>query len=331
MKKTILLVEDEFTCAAIEDLFLEQYGYSVVVASSGEEAIELLRDNTFIDLILMDINLGDGMNGIVTAQKILIDRDIPIIFLSSHHEPEFVEQTEKVTCYGYILKNSGISIIDASIKMALKLSESKKYIQHLLDEKELILKEVHHRIKNNMNTINSLLSIKSQSLVDPKAIAIFENAQSILSSMVVLYDNLYRAGEFVEINMKDFINPLIDQIMSHFPHDKNITIVKSIEDFTLDSQRAQPIGILINELLTNIMKYAFKEVQEGTISVIISKFNGKITLIVSDDGIGIPDTVDFENHSGFGLTLIQGLVKQIKGSIEIERSEGSKFIIEFDR
>ena len=113
---------------------LINYGYNVIPEFSGEEAIDTINANSDIELILMDIDLGDGMNGIETAKSILSSHNIPIVFLSNHTDKENVAITETVTSYGYIVKNSGITVLDASIKMALKLYESKEKTEHLSDQ-----------------------------------------------------------------------------------------------------------------------------------------------------------------------------------------------------
>ncbi len=124
--KTILLVEDEVIIALSETRVLEEHGYRVITARTGEDAIDLVTGSQDIDLVLMDINLGDGMDGTEAAEKILQERDIPIVFLSSHTEREVVEKTAGVTSYGYIVKNSGNTVLVASIKMAFKLYESNR-------------------------------------------------------------------------------------------------------------------------------------------------------------------------------------------------------------
>ena len=124
-KKTILLVEDELLIAAAEKTQLEKYGYAVTLAASGEKAVELALTDIGVDLVLMDINLGEGMDGTQAAEAILERRDMPILFLSSHMEPEIVEKTERISSYGYVVKNSYITVLDASIKMAFKLFEAK--------------------------------------------------------------------------------------------------------------------------------------------------------------------------------------------------------------
>lgn len=125
VKKTILLVEDEFLIAMSAKMELEKYGYAIKTVPNGEEAIKEVRISNEIDLILMDIDLGDGIDGTEAAEIILKDHDIPIVFVSSHSEMEVVERTEKITSYGYVVKSSSITVLDASIKMAFKLFDEK--------------------------------------------------------------------------------------------------------------------------------------------------------------------------------------------------------------
>ncbi len=148
-KKTILLVEDEVIIGITEKVSLEKYGYNVIIAINGDRAIEIIKETPEIDLILMDINLGSNLDGTQTAELILQKYDIPIVFLSSHSEPEIVEKTEKITSYGYIIKSSGITVIDASIKMAFKLFDAKLREK----EKEKALRESEESLAITLQSI----------------------------------------------------------------------------------------------------------------------------------------------------------------------------------
>jgi PAS domain S-box-containing protein len=128
-KKKLLLVEDELLIATVEMKALEKAGFSVITAASGEEAIVKVRNTDDIDLILMDINLGPGIDGAEAATVILKERDIPLVFLSSHTEPDVVDRTESITSYGYVVKNSGITVLTASIRMAFKLHDARREIE----------------------------------------------------------------------------------------------------------------------------------------------------------------------------------------------------------
>jgi PAS domain S-box-containing protein len=161
--RTILLVEDEVIIAMSEKMQLEKYGYTVSITTSGEKAVEKVDASADIDLILMDIDLGKGMDGTEAAGIILKNQDIPIVFVSSHTEPEIVEKTEKITSYGYVVKNSSITVLDASIKMAFKLFETKK--KEIEKEKALIQSEQKYRLISE-NTSDGIVHFAADGRID---------------------------------------------------------------------------------------------------------------------------------------------------------------------
>ncbi len=208
--------------------------------------------------------------------------------------------------------------------------KSEEKIKSLLDEKELILKEVHHRIKNNMNTIKGLLFLQADTLTEPSAVAALQDAESRVESMMLLYDKLYRSSDVMELSIKKYLPELVDEIIGNFPNKGIVKIEKNIDDFILKTDTLFPLGILINELLTNIMKYAFTGRDSGLITIYASLKDNHAEIIVGDNGIGIPDTINFQKSSGFGLDLVRMLTEQIGGSIRIERGEGTRFVLGFE-
>jgi PAS domain S-box-containing protein len=215
--------------------------------------------------------------------------------------------------------------------------EAEDKIKSLLAEKEIILKEVHHRIKNNMSIVNSLLFLQAQTLTEPTAIAALEDAGNRVKSMTVLYNKLYQSSNFLEIPIGNYLPSLIDEIIKNFPNKKSIRIEKNIEDFIIDGKRIQTLGIIINELLTNIMKYAFIDRNDGLIIVEVglhhatTEMSEIISIVIHDNGNGMPETIDFENSPGFGLMLVNMLTKQLNGTIRIERKNGTRIILEFEK
>lgn len=583
-KRTLLLVEDEAVIALLEKRVLEEHGYTVIHANSGESALEMVRTIPEIQLILMDIDLGTGMDGTIAAELILKETNIPIVFLSSHTEPEIVEKTEKITSYGYVVKNSSATVLDASIKMAFKLFDaqrtlekttellvstgklakvggwqvdlstlklswtpmtfeiadipppieppledginlfapearpviskaieearesgipydlelpiitasgiskwvqtqgfaemrqgkavrlfgtfqditdrkmiqlemdkirennatlinsstdimwsmnpdytlnianqtflegyynftgvwfktgdsllmwnlfpkdflefwkglydrglsgesfeieieiptpikevlhlysisfkpvisnaktiglccygrnitesrrSEEKINSLLNEKELILKEVHHRIKNNFATITSLLKMQAMNLKDEVAIQALEDASLRVHSMSVLYQKLYRSTEYSKLSFKEYVEQLVGEIVSNFPMQNLIQIFYDVEDSLLDSNKLQTIGIIINELIANIMKYAFIGREEGCIRIEAKLKNSIMEVIVQDDGVGIPESILHNSNHTFGLYLVRELVSQLKGELSISSDQGTKVVFTF--
>ncbi len=218
-----------------------------------------------------------------------------------------------------------------------KLAENK--IKSLLAEKEILLREVHHRIKNNMSVITGMLSLQADTLKDPSAIFSLNDAISRVRSMMILYDKLYRTTDFREISAKKYLTSLIDEIMANFPNKGSVTVETQIDDIILDAKILSPIGIILNELLTNTMKYAFIGRDKGDIKVSLSAMDKHATLTVQDDGTGItesakPDyglsSTDIATSAGFGMQLVNILTEQLNGTIRIERENGTRVVLEFE-
>ncbi|MBP6740732.1 MAG: PAS domain S-box protein [Leptospiraceae bacterium] len=209
--------------------------------------------------------------------------------------------------------------------------QAEEKIKSLLVEKEIILKEVHHRIKNNMNTICSLLLLQSQSITNTTAITALEEAANRVNSMALLYDKLYKSSDYTEVSVKDYLTVLIDEILENFPNSSSIKVEKRIEDFELSTKRLQPLAIIVNELITNIMKYAFTGRQSGLITVTAKLLTNNPYISIEDNGNGLPESISFSNSTGFGLMLVRGLTEQLNGKIRIERENGTKIILEFPK
>ena len=221
------------------------------------------------------------------------------------------------------------SIIAAQVSMAIERKRVEEEIKALLADKELLLREVHHRIKNNMNLVGSMLSLQANLLKDSAAVAALKDAKSRLISMGLLYDKLYRTDNLREMSLQEYLPALAKDIIRMFPNNQSIKIEENIESFTLSIKELSTLGIIANEILTNAMKYAFVGKAEGRIRLLASRQNNRVRLVIEDDGAGLPEAVDFENSSGFGLMLVGVLAKQLGGTVMFERGNGTKFILEF--
>ncbi len=228
--------------------------------------------------------------------------------------------------FGIILAASSIFIL----LMKIQVKKATDKINNLLTEKELLLKEVHHRIKNNMNTIKGLLTLQIEAEENPSATASLRDAESRVQSMIMLYDRLYCTENYREFSVRDYLTALAEEIIGSFPNRGIVKVETKIEDFILNINTLSPLGIIVNELLTNMMKYAFVGRDSGVITISASMKDNRAIVVIQDNGIGIPESVSFEKSKGFGLDLVSMLTEQIGGSIRIERGEGTKFLLEFD-
>lgn len=191
-------------------------------------------------------------------------------------------------------------------------------------------KEVHHRVKNNLQVISSLLFLESERFDNSKVVEAFRDSRNRIRSMALVHERLYKTGSSKEIDFEGYTHKLLQDIMSAYPMKKDKVIIRlKGEHIILSIDYIIPLGIIINELISNALKYAFPDGADGEINVIIEDRNKDILLQVKDNGIGLPENIDVENSNSLGLKLVMVLVEQINGIIEIENYEGAAFSILF--
>ncbi len=216
---------------------------------------------------------------------------------------------------------------------ALDITERKRVEderRRQLSEKETVLREVHHRIKNNMAQVESLLSLQANSSDNPQVQTALQEAISRVQSIRVLYEKLLIGKDYRDVSAKDYIESLVHSLIAVFPDRTNVTVEQTIHDFTLSSKKAIPVGIIINELLTNTFKYAFPKRKDGHVAIVLDKAGKQVTLTISDNGVGL-DTRETANKSpGFGLTIVRMLAEQLNGTYTVEGSDGTKSVLKFE-
>lgn len=212
------------------------------------------------------------------------------------------------------------------------ITEQKKadaQVQRLLQEKETLLRESHHRVKNNMTMVYNLLSLQAADQSDDECRAVLEDAARRMQSMISLYDKLYRSESYRELSVKDSLVPLIHEILELFYVIPEIQLHVDCDDFVLSTRELSPIGIILNELITNSVKYAFDGMDKGEIHIELRRSGETVTCSYRDNGTGLPEHISPGRSSGFGLQLVELEVQQIKGSLEIVRDKGTGFLITF--
>jgi len=213
--------------------------------------------------------------------------------------------------------------IEERNKIELQLKQS-------LKEKDVMLREIHHRVKNNMQIISSLLSLQTKYITDEDALQVFSNSQDRIRSMALVHEKLYQSEDFSSINFTEYIKELIQNI--HHPERHDIIISLDLEDVIIDINKAIPCGLIVNELITNAFKHAFPEDHKGEIKIsMLIHDDDSYKLIVSDDGIGLPKSLDWKETSSLGLQLVNGLVRQLQGKIDVDSEGGAKFTIIFKK
>lgn len=204
-------------------------------------------------------------------------------------------------------------------------------LQHLLNEKEWLMKEIHHRVKNNLQTVISLLNSQSEYVNDDLALSTIKSSQHRIHAMSLIHQKLYMHENISTINISQYINELIDYLKDAFHLKQQINFKIAIESLDLDVAQAIPLGLIINEAVTNSIKYAFPDQQHGNISISLSSCNDRQYLLtIQDNGIGISAENQKKNNS-FGMTLMQGLSQDLEGVFSIRNSNGTLLQLYVDK
>ena len=209
--------------------------------------------------------------------------------------------------------------------------ENEEKIRAALKEKEVLLREIHHRVKNNMQIISSLLNLQSHSIKDEDALQIFKISQNRIRSMALIHETLYRSDNLAGIDFSDYVKRITSHLLRLYKDDASeITVSSDVKDVFLDINRAIPCGLILNELISNSLKHAFPGKKKGEIKIYMhSGLKGKYTLIVSDTGIGYPEELDIFKTKTLGMKLVSDLVNQLDGALSLIREKGTSFRIEF--
>lgn len=211
-----------------------------------------------------------------------------------------------------------------------KRKKIEENLKQSLKDKEILISEIHHRVKNNLQIIVSLLGLQ-ESYIKNDAIAfnVLKESQNRVISMAMIHEMLYQSPNLSQIDFSDYIKNLISHINYSYGS-KNINIKLKTEPIDLNIETAIPLGLIINELVSNSLKYAFPNNQKGKITISLSPENKEYTLIINDNGIGLPQNMDFKNtESSLGLQLVNLLVAQLEGNIELNKNKGTKYTIKF--
>jgi two-component sensor histidine kinase len=210
-----------------------------------------------------------------------------------------------------------------------KLAEEK--IKISLKEKEVLLKEIHHRVKNNLQVISSLLKLQSGYIKDEEALSLFTDSYNRVRSMALIHEKLYQSEDLARVNAAEYINNLITNLFrSYNVSSQKIRLAVEVESIWLDVDTAIPCGLIINELVSNALKYAFKSQEDGELFIHFSlNQQNDINLLVRDNGVGLPPDFDIEETESLGLQLVYNLTGQLNGKIQIDSSKGTSFLIAF--
>lgn len=207
-----------------------------------------------------------------------------------------------------------------------KVKKQKDVISDTLDEKETLLREIHHRVKNNLQVISSLLSLQSRYIQDSKAQEAVSEGQNRVKSMALIHQKLYQDSSLMGVEALDYIQSLTETLKSTYSlNTDKIEIDYEVDNITIDVDTIIPIGLILNELISNAFKHAFPDNQEGKVSISLKEENNRLNLSVEDDGVGTPDNV--KTSDSFGMRMIQSLARKLEADVDFQSNNGAKAFI----
>jgi len=223
-------------------------------------------------------------------------------------------------------------VVVSHVCVVRDISERKRaeeVVSRALGEKTVMLKEIHHRVKNNMQVIHSLLGLQAKAVKDAATRAMFEERRDRVLSMALIHENLYRSDDLSSIDFKKYLQRLVSGISESYQR-PDIRLLVVMEELALDITAAIPCGLIVNELVSNSLKHAFPGGRAGQITLgLRPQGEGLLTLVVEDNGIGFPAEIDFRHTASLGLQLVNVLSGQIHGTLDLVREEGTRFCLTF--
>jgi two-component sensor histidine kinase len=372
----VLVVEDELLIADMIQHILEDMGYHVVGTVTGgrgaiDRVAELAGTSSRPDVILMDIGLPD-MDGIEAIEEIQSFCPTPVVILTGYDMPELVQRASASGVGAYLVKPPNPNELERAITITIarfgdmmelrrlnaelqaEVAERERTEERLkasLEEKEILLKEVHHRVKNNLQIVSSLLELQSFSVEDEQAQQAFSSSQNRIRSMAQIHEHLYRSHDLTQVDMATYTEDLVQQLCQSYGA-RSVVSEIDIDAVCVDMDAAVPLGLIITELVSNALKYAFPpnkpraNDRPPTVRVSLHRSAADSTtsdaaglgpseqfeLVVSDNGIGLPSELDLGDPTSLGLTLVQVLSEQLDGHFYLpppDRGRHSIFRVTF--
>ncbi|MCP4219982.1 MAG: response regulator [bacterium] len=328
----ILMVDDFNVNLQILKAILLEQGYLPASAQSGAEALKFLKSRT-PDLILLDIMMPE-MDGIEVCRRLKENtktRDIPVIFITALTDVEDKVKAFEAGGVDYITRPFVKEEVLARVNVELSRKFAEDRLKTSLLEKELLLREIHHRVKNNMQVISSLLNLQAARLNDEEDRQLFADCQTRIRSMGIVHEKLYRSDSLSEIDFNSYVTHLVEELSVAYSRSAaKANVVLDVKNVFLNINQAVPCALLINELISNALKYAFPGESEGEIQIrFIKNETGTYCLSVSDNGVGLSRDYDIDKSDTLGLQLVRALTRQLRGEIKIDGENGTTITITF--
>jgi two-component sensor histidine kinase/CheY-like chemotaxis protein len=360
-KPSVMIVDDTPSNLEILSAALAQWGYRVRTAPSGKLALQAARIDP-PDLILLDI-LMPGIDGYEVCRSLKeheATKDIPVIFITALNSEDDEEKGLSMGAVDYITKPFRLPIVRARVHAHLQLKMHRDRLEDLirertedlvkeiaerrrvdekimesLREKDVLLREIHHRVKNNLQIISSLLSLQARTIEDDALLRLYNDAGRRIYAMALVHEKLYWSNDLARIDFSEYVKTLADELSGAYAAQcGEVSLEIDADRIDLGVDQAIPCGLILNEILTNTFKFAFPPSFNKGKKIFISlhfKNGERIELMIGNNGIDMPGDIDLKTADSLGLSLLNILVQQLRGDIHLNRKNGLAYTITFNR
>jgi two-component sensor histidine kinase len=326
----VLVVDDERQNVELLKSMLEALGLEIEEAFNGIEALRKLDGS--IDLVLLDAMMPE-MDGFQTAAAIRKHPDfgdIPVIMVTVLDSKQDRLHAVEAGANDFISKPLDLLELRVRVNSLLRVKNAQDRIKASLREKEILLREIHHRVKNNLAIIISLINLQAKYVKDELHQTMFQEVQNRIRSMALAHEQLHHNEDIEKLKLNEYIKGLLDHLMNTFRMvGRPVTLQTDLEEQVFGLEIIIPIGIILTELVSNCFKHAFPDNRKGMVKVSLRTNNGVAELCVSDNGVGLPAAVDVNNPRSFGLSLVRTFSRQIEASVTATSLNGTEFRLSF--
>jgi len=336
----IIIADDEEEVHGVTKFALEEFSFEnreilFLSAYSGEETKKLIKENPDTAVILLDIVMEKENTGLEVVEYIRRELKNPYVrIILRTGQPGQAPQREVIKDFDINDYKEKVELTDqklfTTLVASLRAFRDLKALESALIDKEILLQEIHHRVKNNLQVISSLLSMQALTIKDSIYLEAFKESRDRIRSMALIHEKLYKSKSFNEINFCDYLNTMTLELFSLYGTDKRIERKIHCEKISLSLEKAIPCGLIVNELVTNSLKHAFVKDEKGEILIRLKNLpNDFLELTIQDTGTGLPRTLDPKKTQTLGLQLVSILADQIGAKISIKSSAGTEFTLSF--
>lgn len=344
------MVDDSAADRKLYRLLLKQEGgeHEFFEASAAGAGLQKVRE-VAPDCVLLDYRLPD-MDGLEFLTRLRSESGteepgFAVVMLTGVAGDQFAMRALRAGAHDYLTKDAitaeglNLAIEKATQKVELirALREERDRLAHSLGEKEVLVKEVHHRVKNNLQVIASLLRLHADMLEDASAAAELRESQHRVEAMAMIHEQLYESEDLREVDLARHAQLILSNLFTAYgvePDQIQGTVEANGQALVMGVDRAIPAGLILNELVSNALKHAFPEGRRGAVRIALQRTaeddgGGRILVTISDDGVGLPQGLDIGKSKSLGLKIVDILTRQLKGSVEMASSAGATFRISF--